>query len=89
MADVRYREVMTILMFLVGAAAAIATLFGYVAWRDRHGRRSLVESSIRRGAAVQADQHAVQDRLLSNYPSSRRAGSHVDHGPPAVFDFGT
>ena len=89
MADVRYREAMTILMLLVGAAATIATLFGYVAWRDRHGRRSIVESSIRRSALVQADEHAVQDRLLSDYPSARRAGSQVDHSPAVAFDFGT
>jgi hypothetical protein len=85
MVEVRYRGVMTMLMLLVGGAAAIATLFGYIAWRDRHGRRSFVESaSIRRGAPVHIDEHAVHDRLLPKYYSSHRAGSVVD-----AFDAGS
>jgi hypothetical protein len=80
---------MTISMLLVGVAAAIATLFGYIAWRDRRGRRSFVDSSIRRGALVQADEHAVQGRLLANIRASRRAGSDVDDGPDVAFDFGS
>jgi hypothetical protein len=58
MADVRYREVMTILIFLVGVAAAIATFAGYVAWRDRRGRESSADPSISRDALARRERHA-------------------------------
>jgi hypothetical protein len=56
---------MTLLIFAVGFAAAIATVTGYVAWRDRGRRGSFVDPSISRDALIQADRQAVQGRLAS------------------------
>jgi hypothetical protein len=56
---------MTFLIFMAGFAAAIAAIVGYVAWRDRRGRRSFVDPSISRDALARADRQAVQGRLAS------------------------
>jgi hypothetical protein len=54
---------MTLMVFLAGIAAAIASVAGYVTWRDRRGRGSFVDPSVSRDALVQADRQAVQGRL--------------------------
>ena len=72
---------MTFLILMVGIAAAIATVVGYVARRDRRTRRLFVDPSISRGALVQADRQAVQGRLAdAGMPVTdflgHRPGSH-------------
>jgi hypothetical protein len=65
-AGITYREVMTtLLIFFAGIVAAIATVVGCVAWRDRRGRGSFVDPSISRAALVQADRQAVQGLLAA------------------------
>jgi hypothetical protein len=69
---------MTLLILMVGIAAMIATVVGYVAWRDRHRRGSFVDPSISRDALVQADQQAVRGRLAdAGMPST----DFISHGP--------
>lgn len=63
MAGVGYCEFVTVLLFMVGFAAMIATVVGYVAWRDRRHRGSFVDPSISRDALVQSDRQAVQGLL--------------------------
>jgi hypothetical protein len=64
---------MTVLIVLVVFATLIAMVVGYVAWRDRHSRRSFVDPSVSRDALIEADRQNVQGRL-------------ADVGMP-VFDF--
>ncbi|MEV6487566.1 hypothetical protein AB0M20_02840 [Actinoplanes sp. NPDC051633] len=54
---------MTLLIFMIGAAAAMAAIVGYVAWRDRRGQGSFVDPSISRSALVQAQWQAVLPRM--------------------------
>jgi hypothetical protein len=58
---------MTSLILLTGLAAAIATVVGYVVWRDRRGRGSFVDPSISRVALAQADQQAVQGLVAHRF----------------------
>jgi uncharacterized iron-regulated membrane protein len=69
-ANARYCEIMTILIILVAIAAAIATLAGFVAWRDRRGRRSFVDPSVRRDAVAQAHREAIERCILGDLPPS-------------------
>lgn len=87
MAGTRYCEVMTLLIFLVGIAALIAMVVGYVAWRDRRRRGSFVDPAISRDALVRADRQAVQgrlaseDMLISTFLGSRQESrSRADRG---------
>jgi uncharacterized iron-regulated membrane protein len=80
-AATRYFGVMTLLILILGMAAAMATVVACVAWRDRRTRGSFVDPSISRGALVQADRQAVQGRLAeAGMPVtefiSHRPGSH-------------
>jgi hypothetical protein len=59
----RYGEVMTFLILMAGFAAAISTIVGFVAWRDRRSRGSFVDPSISRDAIVQAYRQAVPGRV--------------------------
>lgn len=80
MAGAHYGEVMTLLILMVGIAAAIAMVVGYVAWRDRRTRGSFVDPSVSRDALVQADRQAVQARLAdAGMPST----DFIGHGPGA------
>jgi uncharacterized iron-regulated membrane protein len=72
---------MTILIFLVGLAAMVGTLVGWVVWRDRRRRGSFVDPSISREALTQAERQAVQGRIAAdgmptNVFSNRGPKSH-------------
>ena len=69
---------MTILILFAGIAAAIATVVGYVAWRDRRGRGSFVDPSVSRAALVQADRGAVQGLLAH---TDMPVGGFLGHRP--------
>src|SRR4051812_4528490 len=79
-AGITYREVMTLLILFAGVAAAIATVAGCIAWRDRRGRGSFVDPSINM-ALVQADRRDIQSlREFTDLPVAdfvvRRSVSH-------------
>ncbi len=61
--DASYGEAMTILILLAGLAAVVATVTGYVAWRERRTGRSFIDPSASRDALAQVHQQAVRGRI--------------------------
>lgn len=57
---------MTILIFLVGLAAVVGMLVGWVVWRDRRRRGSFVDPTTSRKALAQAERQAVQGRIAAD-----------------------
>jgi Flp pilus assembly protein CpaB len=82
-AGITYREVMTLLILFAAIAAAIATVVGYVNWRDQRAWGSFVDPSISRTALVQADRQGVQGLIVAatDLPApdtlGHRSGSHA------------
>ena len=69
---------------MAGFAAAIATVVGLVAWRDRRSRGSFVDPSVSRTALVQADRQAIQGQLAyTGMPATNFLGPRSASRPQA------
>jgi hypothetical protein len=71
-------EVMTVLILLAGLTATVATVVGYVAWRERRTGRSFIDPSVSREALTQVHLQAVRGRLAE---ADMLAINLVEHSP--------
>lgn len=56
------------MVLLAGLAAVIAAVAGYVAWRGRHGRGSILHPSISRNALIEAERQSNHARSRDKPP---------------------
>ncbi len=67
-----------ILILLAGLAAAVATVAGYVVWRERRTGSSFIDPSVNRDAYAQAHSQAVRGRIAQ---ADMLTVNFVEHGP--------